>query len=272
MKELLPSKNSYALVTGSSSGMGLEYVNKLAFKGFNIIIVALFQNETDQVKNDLQQKYPDLDILSIGIDLSETDSAEKLYKMVFLARPDAHVDILINNAGVLFPRHFINMSHSQISKIILIHNHTLSLMCHYFIPGMLERKCGYVLNISSMAAWLPYPFVSMYSATKSFTKVFTRSLRTELWNTGVYVSSIYFGAVSTNLYKLPPKLLKIAMALSVMISPEKAASQALKMMFRGRSGRIPGLLNKIFIPLLIIIPNRLISMIEKKVTKKWDLK
>jgi short-subunit dehydrogenase len=62
------------------------------------------------------------------------------------------------------------------------------------------------------------------------------------------------------------------MALSVMISPEKAASQALKMMFRGRSGRIPGLLNKIFIPLLIIIPNRLISMIEKKVTKKWDLK
>lgn len=272
MKELTPSSKSYALVTGSSSGMGLEYVKQLAAKNYNIIVVALYQNETDVVQQDLKNQYPDLDILSIGIDLSKVDSAKVLYDKVFSLRPDAQIDVLINNAGVLFPRHFINMSEAQISSIILIHNHTLTMMCHYFIPAMLERKRGYVLNISSMAAWLPYPFISLYSATKAFTKVFTRSLRTELWNTGVYASSIYFGAVSTNLYNLSPKLRKLAIGLSVMLPPEKAASKALKMMFKGRSGKMPGFLNLLFIPLLQIIPPRLISRIEKAVTKKWNLK
>lgn len=267
-----PDKNTYALVTGGSSGMGLEYVKQIAPMGYNIIIVALFQNETDVVKDEMSAQYPDLDFVSIGMDLSEIDSAKNLYEKVKELRPEAKVEVLINNAGVLFPRHFRNMSEAQISKIILIHNHTLALMCHYFMPEMAERKRGYVLNISSLAAWFPYPFISTYSATKAFTKVFTRALRTEYWKTGVYVSTIYFGAVSTNLYNLSPHWRKVAIALSVMLPPEKAVRMALKMMFRGHSGRIPGLLNVIAIPITAMLPHRLISRIEKKVTNKWNLK
>lgn len=267
-----PDKNTYALVTGGSSGMGLEYVKQLAPRGYNIIIVALYQNETDAVKDEMAALYPDLDFVSIGMDLSEIDSAKNLYEKVFSLRPEAKVEVLINNAGVLFPRHFRNMSEAQVSKIILIHNHTLALMCHYFIPAMAERGRGYVLNISSLAAWFPYPFISTYSATKAFTKVFTRAIRTEYWNTGVYISTIYFGAVSTNLYDLSSKWRKIAIALSVMLPPEKAVHMALKMMFRGRTGRIPGVLNVLSIPITAMLPHRLISRIEKKVTTKWNFK
>lgn len=271
MKEKQPGKNSYALVTGGSSGMGLEYVKKLCAKGYNVIIAALFQNEVDQVKQELGKLYPQNDILAVGIDLSQENSAKNLFDIVKEKRPDANVEVLINNAGVLYPRHFRNMTQEQVGRIIMLHNYTLSMLCHYFLPQMLENRRGYILNISSMAATFPFPFISLYSATKAFTKVFTRALRTELRGSGVVASSIYFGAVSTNLYNLSPALRRLAIGLGVMMPAERAARIALKMLFRGRSGKTPGFLNKLFVPLAGILPHTLVAWIDKKVTNRWKL-
>ena len=123
-----------------------------------------------------------------------------------------------------------------------------------------------------MATLFPYPFISTYSATKAFTKVFTKSLRTELRGSGVKVCSIYFGAVATSLYKLPPHLVKLAINLGVMIPSQKAAKIALKMMFKGRSGWTPGIVNKIAIAITRLIPSSLISKIDKFATRKRNLK
>ncbi len=265
-------KGKYALVTGGSSGMGLEYVRQLSALGYNVIIVALFQNETDPVKDEMKALYPQQDFVSIGMDLSQLDSAKNLYDMVCQLRPDAQIEVLINNAGILCARHFRNMSEVQIGKIILIHNYTLSLMCHYFVPDMVERGSGYILNVSSLAAWLPYPFISTYAATKAYTKVLTRALRTEYIKTGVKFCSIYFGAVDTNLYKLTPVQLKWAHGLGVMISARSAAKRALRMMFHGRTGYMPGFINKVAYVFCPILPNRLISWIERTVTEKWNFK
>ena len=97
--------NKYALVTGGSSGMGLEYVRMLAQRGYNVIIVALFQNETDAVAAEMRQAHPDLDFLSIGIDLSTVEAPKKVYDTVKEQRPNAEVEVLINNAGLLHARH-----------------------------------------------------------------------------------------------------------------------------------------------------------------------
>ncbi len=267
-----PNKGTYALVTGGSSGMGLEYVRQLAKKGYNIIIVALYQSETDIVRDELMTQYPNLNIISIGIDLSTVNAAQVLFDKINAISPKIEVEILINNAGVLTPYHFVNMNYGQISRIILIHNHTLALLCHLFIPQMINRKKGYIMNISSLAAWLPYPFISTYSATKAFTRQLTRSLRCELRGSGVCVSTIYFGAVATNLYKIPQRWIDIAKKIGVMITPEKAAKVALNMMLKGSSGRIPGFVNKFAIFITSFIPLRLISVIEKRVTTHWNLK
>lgn len=261
------SKN-YALVTGSSSGMGLEYVRQLADKGYNIIIVALFQNETDVVKEEIKNKHPELDVISIGMDLSAIDSATILYEKV----KEYPIEVLINNAGVLYPYHFKNTTYEQVSRIILIHNHTLALMCKLFSKGMIERGKGYILNISSLAVWFPYPFISLYSATKAFTRNFSKALRIELMGTGVSVSTIYFGAVATNLYHISKTWTKIALAIGVMTTAPKAARRALRMMFWRRSGWVPGLVNKIAILLAALLPPCLINPIEKWVTRKWNLK
>lgn len=261
---------NYALVTGGSSGMGLEYAKQLAAKGYNLIIAALFQGETDAAKEVVLKEFPQVDVLSVGIDLSDADSAERLYGIVKRERPDAFVEVLINNAGILFPKHFRNMTASQVSSIIMVHNHTTAMLCHYFLPEMLEREMGNILNVSSLAAVFPYPFISLYAATKSFNKVFTRALRTELKGSGVVASTIYFGAVSTPLYNLSDKLRRLALNLGVMITPQKASRIALKMLFKGKSGKTPGLVNKIAHLLALILPHSLVAVIDKFVTKKWN--
>ena len=264
--------NKYALVTGGSSGMGLEYVNLLAQKGYNVIIVALFQNETDEVASRMAAAHPDLDFLPIGIDLSAPDAPKKVYDTVAGQRPGAEVEVLINNAGMLHARHFRNMSPAQVSSIIMVHNHATALLCSYYLPAMLERRRGYIMNISSLAAWFPFPFLTTYASTKSFTRIFTRALRTECQRTGVKVCSIYFGAVDTPLVGLTPRLSRIARHIGVMIRPETAACKALNMMFRGRSGRIPGLVNKIAWLVAPLLRPCIIGPVERKVTAKWNLK
>ena len=268
----MSSHNKYALVTGGSSGMGLEYVRILAAKGYNVIIVALFQNETDAVRDDMAGQYPDLDFLSVGVDLSAVDAPRRVFYTVREQRPEAEVEVLVNNAGMLHPMHFRNMPPEKVSSIIMVHNHATAMLCRYFLPGMLERGRGYILNISSLAAWFPFPFLTTYASTKSFTRIFTRALRTECQKTGVNVSAIYFGAVDTPLLGLPPKYSRLARRLGIMIRPETAARKAMNMMFRGRSGRIPGLINKIGWLFAPLIRPWIFGPIERKVTRHWNLK
>ena len=143
----MSSHNKYALVTGGSSGMGLEYVRILAAKNYNVIIVALFQNETDAVRDEMAGQYPDLDFLSVGVDLSAVDAPRRVFDTVRVQRPEAEVEVLVNNAGMLHPMHFRNMPPEKVSSIIMVHNHATAMLCRYFLPGMLERGKGYILNI-----------------------------------------------------------------------------------------------------------------------------
>lgn len=265
-------RKEYAIVTGGSSGMGLEYVEILASMGYNVVIVALFQNETDEVRDRMSQKYPGQDFLSFGMDLSAADAPSRLFEGIRNVRPDAIVEVLVNNAGMLHAMHFRNMPPEKVSSIIMVHCHATAMLCSLFLPGMLARGKGFILNISSLAAWFPYPFITTYSSTKAFTRIFTRALRTECRKTGVNVSSIYFGAVDTPLFRLSPNLRKLARRLGVMITPHRAAEKALGMMFRGRSGAMPGLVNKIAYLLVPLLRPSLISVIDRWVTSKWNLK
>ena len=95
----------------------------------------------------MRQAHPDLDFLSIGIDLSTVEAPKKVYDTVTTQRPNAEVEVLINNAGLLHARHFRNISPAQVSSIIMVHNHATAMLCSYFMPAMLERRKGYVMNI-----------------------------------------------------------------------------------------------------------------------------
>lgn len=265
-------KGNYALVTGGTSGMGLEYVRQLAERGYNVIIAALPgktpQLEPSYVAETLSKEYPSLDFLPVPINLARVQAAGELLEVIHKERPGAFIEVLINNAGILHPMHFYEMTLDQVQMELLLHNLTVSSLCHLLLPEMKAKGRGYVLNISSLAAWLPFPFISTYCATKSYNRMLTRALRTEYWGTGVYVATIYFGAVDTPLFNLKPSYRKLAKNLSVMITPQKAVSIALDMLFKGKSGKMPGLLNKISAVLLPLLPRRLVVWIDKKISAK----
>ena len=264
---------TYALVTGAASGMGRIYSLELARKGYNIIMVdinAAGLTETERMVKegvDVAVTIPaeckkDFRVLSVVQDLSVTDAADKIFEATEAA--GCEVEVLVNNAGVMYCQGIAETSERMLNIIMMVHMYTPLMLCRKYVNGMKERKCGYILNISSLAAWMIWPGIGMYGHTKRFVRDYSRELRIECQKTGVSVTNAYFGAVDTPLVPLKDSLRKLARALTVMIRPEKAVRRALGATFHRRRGTMPGLLNKLFLPLIIIMPDCLLGWIYRK--------
>jgi short-subunit dehydrogenase len=272
MKEFKGFK-TYALVTGAASGMGRIYSMELARKGYNIIMVDInaagLQETERMVKAEVEtsaQIAPEcrdaFRTMAIVQDLSVTDAADRIFQATEAA--GCKVEVLVNNAGVMYCQGIAETSERMLNIIMMVHMYTPLMLCRKYVIGMKERKCGYILNISSLAAWMIWPGIGMYGHTKRFVRDYSRELRIECQKTGVSVTNAYFGAVDTPLVPLKDSLRKLARALTVMIRPEKAVSRALRATFHRRRGTMPGLLNKLFLPLIIIMPDCLLGWIYRK--------
>jgi short-subunit dehydrogenase len=195
-------------------------------------------------------------------DLSLPTAADAVYGMT--VKEGCEVEVLVNNAGIMYCQGIAETSERMLQLIMAVHMTTPLMLCRKFVGGMKERGCGYILNISSLASWMIWPGIGMYGTTKRFVKDYSRELRIECQKTGVSVTNAYFGAVDTPLVPLKDSVRKLARALTVMIRPEKAVEKALKATFRRRRGVMPGLLNKIFKPLCVIMPDCLLGWIYRK--------
>ena len=263
----------YALVTGAASGMGRIYCQRLAQMGYNIVGVDINRaglDETMRIVNDqvaASESIPEASksvfrVIPMVQDLSLKEAADTLYDKV--TEEGCEVEVLVNNAGIMYCQGIAETSERMLHLIMAVHMTTPLMLCRKFVGGMKERGCGYVLNISSLASWMMWPGIGMYGAPQRFVKDYSRELRIECQKTGVSVTNAYFGAVDTPLIPLKDSLRKLARALAVMIRPEKAVDKALKATFRRRRGVMPGLLNKIFKPLCVIMPDCLLGWIYRK--------
>ena len=266
----------YALVTGAASGMGRIYCQELALKGYNVILVdinaagldetvAIVKETVEASKKVAPEHKSALKLMPIVQDLSATDAADRIYAAT--EAEGCEVEVLVNNAGVMYCQGIAETSERMLKLIMMVHMNTPLMLCRKYVNGMKERKCGYILNISSLAAWMNWPGIGMYGATKRFVKDYSRELRIECMGTGVSVTNAYFGAVDTPLIPLKPSLRKLARALTVMISPEKAVKRALRATFWGCRGTMPGLLNKIFLPFIVILPDILLGWVYRLAKK-----
>ena len=264
---------TYALVTGAASGMGRIYSQRLAQMGFNIIMVdinAAGLDETERmVKAEVEasaeipsDRKGAFRMIPIVQDLSVSDAADKIFAATEAA--GCVVEVLVNNAGVMYCQGIAETSERMLNIIMMVHMYTPLMLCRKYVIGMKERKCGYILNISSLAAWMIWPGIGMYGHTKRFVRNYSRELRIECQKTGVSVTNAYFGAVDTPLIPLKDSLRKLARALAVMIRPETAVRRALGATFHRRKGTMPGLLNKIFLPFILIMPDCLLGWIYRK--------
>ena len=272
MKKGFGNYQRYALVTGAASGMGRIYALRLAQRGYNVVLVDINEKglaETEQIVRDeiaksglsdeLKSKF---NILQVPQDLSATDAADKVYERTEAA--GCEVEVLVNNAGLMYCQGIAETSERMLKLIMMVHMNTPLMLCRKYVGAMKERGVGYILNISSLAAWMIWPGIGMYGCTKRFVRDYSRELRIECQKTGVSVTNAYFGAVDTPLVPLKESLRKLARGLTVMIRPEKAVERALAATFARRKGTMPGLLNKIFWPFIVILPDCLLGWIYRK--------
>lgn len=264
MSKKFAGYKSYALITGAASGMGRIYARRLAERGYNLIIVDINVNGLEETARIVREEVSssELKVKILAQDLSQPDAADKVFEAT--EADGCEVEVLVNNAGLMYCQGIADTSERMLRLIMMVHMNTPLMLCRKYVNGMKERGRGYILNISSLASWMIWPGIGMYGSTKRFVKDYSRELRIECRRTGVSVTNAYFGAVDTPLVPLKPSLRKLARALTVMISPEKAVKRALRATFHRRRGVMPGFLNHIFRPFCIIMPDCLLGWIYRK--------
>lgn len=254
-----------SLVTGASSGIGLQYATQLARDYHSdLLLVSNQEQELNQVATDLAANYGVRTIAHFA-DLSLPDAAETLF--AYCQDEHLQVDVLINNAGVFFFNPYCETSMRRIDLMLQLHVVTVAKLCRLFGEEMAARGNGYILNMSSMSAWMAMPGIQTYNATKAFIYNFSKSLWYELKPKGVHVTVMTPGAVDTALFGLSPKLRKVAVALTVSIPPEKLVRRALKKLFKGKKADMPGVINHLSTPLLKHTPDWLVFLVMKYIAK-----
>ncbi len=245
-----------ALVTGASSGIGLQYATALARDYHtDLLLVSNQEKEQIEVAEQLAQLYG-VKTIPLYRDLSLQNAAEELYK--YCHDNNLQVDILVNNAGVFFFNPLVETSMKRFELMLMLHVVTVAKMCRLFGEDMCKRGNGYILNMSSMSAWMAYPGIQTYNATKAFIYNFSKSLWYEFMPKGVGITVMTPGAVDTALFGLAPKWRKIAVKLTVSIPPEKLVKKALKRMFKKKKWGMPGFLNHLATPILKHTPDWLV--------------
>lgn len=184
------------MVTGASSGFGLETARRFAAKGHRVIVAARRKERLLDLKKELDKQFGEGNIYVMPLDVT---SEEQIDKMIDQLPPEfAEIDILVNNAGLalgLEPAHKSKLDdwHRMVDTNIK----GLYLMTRKLLPGMVERRQGHVINIGSIAGNYAYPGGNAYGATKAFVKQFTRNLRTDLLGTRIRVTNIEPGLAQT---------------------------------------------------------------------------
>ena len=217
-------KNHFALVTGASSGIGLEFAKQLAKRGYNLLIVSneeVIKKRAEEIKGSKDERISGLEVIPLVMDLGQQSSARELYE--YTRAQEIEVEVLVNNAG------------------------------H-----------GYILNVCSVTSKIVAQRLGTYASTKCFLSAFTRSLHIELKPYGVYVTDVSPGAVDTGLFSIPQWVTKAGKALGIIASPEMLVRRALRALFHGRSKTtIPTVFWQVLCFIILLIPTWMLRLIRR---------
>ena len=254
-------KGYNALVTGGTSGMGWEYCQQLAAKGCNILMVSNQQDRLETMPKELAEKY-NVKAWGLYMDLAKETAAREVWDYCRELKID--IDILINNAGMFFFHELDPETQGKANTMLQLHIMTPTRLVMLFGEAMKERRRGYIINMSSLAAKLPVPGITFYSATKAYLKSFSKSMYFELRNYNVGCTTVLPGAIATPLYGLKPSLMKLGVNVGIISTPKWLVKQAIRGMLHKRHYVKPGAMNY-YLPVLIkLLPNCLEMWIWNK--------
>ncbi|MGS2644137.1 SDR family NAD(P)-dependent oxidoreductase [Streptosporangium sp. LJ11] len=251
-----------ALVTGASSGLGMEFARRLAARGDDLVLVARSVDRLEKLADELRSSYG-VRAEVVGQDLAAPDAASRVAEEV--AARGMTVDLLVNNAGFGTAGRFAEIPAERDQDQLMVNVVSMAGLTHAFVPGMVERGGGAVVNVGSTAGFQPTPYFATYSGSKAFVLTFSLALWSEFRGRGVKVLALCPGPVQTGFFDaLGTDDAKIG---AQELTPEAVVGAALRALERDRGYVIPGVGNSVSTRLLAKLPRRLVALLGRRVTR-----
>lgn len=232
-----------ALITGASSGIGMEIAKQLASHQYNLILVARREQKLLSLAQSIEKAHR-VKVKVMACDLSNREQLLDLMPRVeaYLEEQSLSLSALVNNAGTGYWDEFVNQERSQIISDIDLNVTALTTLAHDFVASKYKANANYILNIASLAGLLATPRYSVYSATKAYVVRFSEILAYELKGSNTSITCVCPGGVMTEFMEKAGQDLK---GSTGMMSAESVAKYAVDSMLKKRLIKVPGLLNKV---------------------------
>lgn len=256
--------SEYVLITGASGGIGYAFAKLFARDHHNLVLVARNGDRLAQVAGELQVQ--GVTVKTVALDLAESPASQFLFDQ--LQREGIAVDILINNAGFGAFGDFAHMSDDQILGQINLNITALTRLTKLFLPSMLARRNGRIMNVASTAGFQPGPLMAVYYATKAYVISFSEAIANELQGSGVTVTCFCPGATHTGFAKRAgndqSRLFKQLGAMSA----EKVALDGYRALMEGRTLAISGLHNWLVAQSTRLGPRKMVTAISRWISEE----
>ncbi|GAB7141840.1 SDR family NAD(P)-dependent oxidoreductase [Mycobacterium riyadhense] len=248
-----PGKETTVVITGASSGIGVELARGLAGRGFPLMLVARRRERLDELADQVREEH-NVEVEVLPLDLADTQSRAQLADRL---RSDP-IGGLCNSAGFGTSGRFYELAPERESEQVTLNALALMELTRAALPGMVERGAGAVLNIASIAGFQPIPYMAVYSASKAFVLTFSEAVHEELHGTGVSVTALCPGPVPTEWAEIASaERFSIPIA---QVSPHDVAEAAIAGMLAGKRSVVPGVVPKFvstsgrYIPRSLLLP------------------
>lgn len=250
-----------ALVTGASSGLGKAFAQALAARGMNVILVARSKDRLNALSQELTAKYPSIKATVVAADLNQAADLQELVGQI--EQQNLTVDMLVNNAGFGTYGYFDQIEPANDQELIRVNIAALVSLTHTYLPKMLARGNGAIINVASLQAFAPITNQPVYSASKAFVLSLTHSLRHCYSKRGVQVFALCPGATATNFFDY--------MSVSInmkMPTADEVVAKGLKAFEQGKASYVPGAANKMVVFMPRLLPIGLVTAILDKLFKQ----
>ncbi|HEY6160719.1 MAG TPA: SDR family oxidoreductase [Bacteroidia bacterium] len=229
-----------ALITGASSGIGYELAKIMAGKGYDLVLIARNTKPLEEIAHSFKGK---VSVLVMAKDLSGENAPQEVFEE--LQKKNIAVDILVNNAGFGDFGKFAETDWKKEKMMIDLNVRSLTEMTKLFLPAMVKRKSGRIMNLASTASFQPGPLMSVYYATKAYVLFFTEGIAEELRGSGVTVTALCPGPTRSGFQAASALENSKLVKDRKLPTAKEVAEYGYKAMVRGKVVAIHGLMNRL---------------------------
>jgi uncharacterized protein len=244
-----------ALITGASGGIGLDFAKKFAENNYNLVLVARSEGKLKEIAKDLENKHK-ISVKILAKDLSKRETPPEIYDELKTA--GVTVDVLVNNAGFATYGLFHELDTAKELELIDLNVSSLVHLSRLFLPDMIARKSGKILNVASTASFQPGPLMADYYASKAYVLHFSEALANELKGTGVTVTALCPGPTVSG-FQERAAMTESKLVQSGLMETRKVVDIGYKALMSGKPIVIPGFRNQMLAFATRLLPRNMVT-------------